>query len=379
MKMKHKPKISLGLFPVGLLALLAMSATSLLAQTPPNAGAVINNVATVNYEVDDVPQPEVEDNEDFTIDALVNPVVAAGGGVTAVPGQTDVAFPFTVNNEGNQPQDFVLNAVNRTDDQGELTNIRIYHDVNGDGELDAGDVLIDITDQTGDQANGVANNPFDNIQPGESFDVIVVGDVPPAGQPGTITGSDTISVDLIAEAWEEDGTDQEVQTPTGDLDQDTKDIFLADANGPADDALDGDTDAAHSDTNTATAEIVTVGLTKTAQVVDASGTVLTDQFYIPGAFVEYTLTIAYDGSTTNNASAITLSDPIPAGTTYVAGTITLNGGAITDADDVTDTGDFDETTSGAVTVEIPSTRNGGSPDDVVTFRVEIDDPDNINP
>ncbi len=373
-----KPKISLGLLPVGLVALLAMSATSLVAQsTPPNAGAVVDNVATVNYEIDDVPQPPVEDNEDFTIDALVNPVVTAGGGVTAVPGQSDVAFPFTVENAGNQPQDYVLDAVNRADDEGQLDNIRIYHDVNGDGLLDAGDVLIDITDQTGSQANGVANNPFDNIQPGESFDVIVVGDVPAAGDPGTITGSDTVSVDLVAVAFEEDGTDRETQTPNGSLDQDTKDIFLADANGPADDGLDGDTDAAHSDTNTATADIVTVNLTKTAQVVDASGNP-TDQFYIPGAFVEYTLTIDYDGSTTNTAGQITLSDPIPADTTFVSGTITLNGTGLTDGDDA-DAGDFDVTNSGAVTVTIPGTRAGDAADDVITFRVEIDDPDSINP
>lgn len=69
-----------------------------------------------------------------------------------------------------------------------------------------------------------------------------------------------------------------------------------------------------------------------------------------------------------------MGDPIPANTTYVAESITLNAAAQTDADDDpgTDFSDFNVTTAGAVTVAVQGTRNGNSSDDVIKFRVTID-------
>lgn len=271
MKMQMKPKISLSLFPAVLLAFLAMGATSLVAQTPPNAGAVVTNGATVNYEIDDVPQPPQTAEEDFTIDALINPVVATTANIDVAPGQTGVVIPYTVTNGGNQTQDFVLDFANR-----------------------------------------------------------------------------------------------------GDVDVDTKDTVFGDAEGPA--TVDADEDGQHSATGTLTAGVVTVSITKTAAIIDNGlddGS--TDQFYIPGATVEYTITISYSGSISSNAGNIVMTDPIPAGTTYVAGSIDLNGDdTITDVDD-TDAGDFGVTLGNAVTVAISGTRNGSSVDDVIKFRVTIDE------
>jgi len=120
----------------------------------------------------------------------------------------------------------------------------------------------------------------------------------------------------------------------------------------------------------------------TAATVDADGNATTDQFYVPGATVEYTITVSYTGSNTANAGAIVMTDPIPAGTTFVAGSITYIEASttvegvnsvenLTDLDTDADEGSFGSNT---VTVDFDGTRNGDDVNpDVITFRVTIDE------
>jgi uncharacterized repeat protein (TIGR01451 family) len=68
---------------------------------------------------------------------------------------------------------------------------------------------------------------------------------------------------------------------------------------------------------------------------------------IPGATLIYTVTVEVtNGGTATNS---VFNDPIPADTTYVPGSITLNAGALSDAIDA-DAGELD--TSGAPTVVV---------------------------
>src|SRR5262249_47287366 len=67
----------------------------------------------------------------------------------------------------------------------------------------------------------------------------------------------------------------------------------------------------------------------------------------PGTQLTYTIVVTNAGSA--NALAVVLSDPVPANTTFVAGSITLDGAAKTDVADA-DQADFNATTPGAVTV-----------------------------
>ena len=88
----------------------------------------------------------------------------------------------------------------------------------------------------------------------------------------------------------------------------------------------------------------------------------------PGATLTYTVTV--EVTNTGTATASVFSDPVPANTTYVASSITLNGGGITDVIDG-DAGELD--TSGAPTVVV---RLGdltlGAGIQTVTFQVTID-------
>ena len=92
----------------------------------------------------------------------------------------------------------------------------------------------------------------------------------------------------------------------------------------------------------------------TKSVVDLDGGLV-----LPGDILEYTIVLD------NMAAAVTgvvLSDTIPADTTYVPASITLNAGALSDALDA-DAGDFGVTTANAVTVNVGGFGNRRNGDD----------------
>ncbi len=105
---------------------------------------------------------------------------------------------------------------------------------------------------------------------------------------------------------------------------------------------------------------VSVAFVKSATVVDPFGGARA----LPGSIVTYRLAADLTGSGT--LSGLRLADTIPAGTTYLAGTLTLGGAGLTDAAD-TDAGRFAD---GAVSVALGTAPAGSS--HVVTFQVRID-------
>jgi fimbrial isopeptide formation D2 family protein len=104
----------------------------------------------------------------------------------------------------------------------------------------------------------------------------------------------------------------------------------------------------------------TVSFVKSASVADPFG----GSTQVPGATITYTLaaTIGGNGSLAN----LRITDPVPAGTTYTAASITLDGAALTDAADA-DSGSFSGTgiSVGLGNVAAGTTRT-------VTFKVKID-------
>jgi uncharacterized repeat protein (TIGR01451 family) len=85
---------------------------------------------------------------------------------------------------------------------------------------------------------------------------------------------------------------------------------------------------------------------------------------VPGATITYTLAATVSGS--GSLADLRVTDLVPAGTSYTAGSITLDGGALTDAADA-DSGSFTGTgiAVGLGNVAAGSTRT-------VTFKVKID-------
>jgi uncharacterized repeat protein (TIGR01451 family) len=106
---------------------------------------------------------------------------------------------------------------------------------------------------------------------------------------------------------------------------------------------------------------------QTATVTFAKSAVVLDPFSgtksVPGAVITYSLVATVTGTGTLNNLA--LGDAIPAGTTYQAGTITLQSAGLSDAIDL-DAGKFD---AGAISVALGNVAGGQTR--TVTFKVKI--------
>lgn len=115
-----------------------------------------------------------------------------------------------------------------------------------------------------------------------------------------------------------------------------------------------------------TADLVTHSRKTWALVEDVDG----DGRPNPGDVIEYAITLVNTG--TKDAEDVVFVDPIPDRTRYVAGSMELNGQALSDAPDE-DAADFDATNPGAVTVGVGRIGNQeGQNAAVFSFRVEVD-------
>lgn len=307
------------------LSLVLSSASAIAAGTP--AGTTINNTATVSYEdPPGTPQLANSNTASVVVDELLNVTVANGGNETVFSPDTNQPLAFTVTNTGNGTEDFELTFANVAGDNFDPTNVRFFLD-DGDGVFDAGDTLITF---------------LDNVPADASRLVFVVGDIPAGRADG-----DTSTVSLTALA---------VTATAGDTPGVT---YPAQGDGGTD-AVVGASSATDVDQSSYLVSQINASLVKTQSVTDPFG----GSNAVPGATITYTLTFTLTGSGSITVGQIT--DPIPANTTYVPGSLTLNAGALTDGADA-DAGRF---TGTGVEVNLGSPLNAPTTQ-TVTFRVTI--------
>jgi uncharacterized repeat protein (TIGR01451 family) len=289
------------------------------------AGTLIGNSASVTYDIAAVAQPVANSNSSqFLVDRRVNLTVAeVGGAATLVaPGASTQVLTFTVTNTANAVLDFRLivsqdatssaTAFGRTDNF-DVTAPQAFVDANGNGIYDVGTDIVDFIDELA--ADG-------------SRTVFIVTTIP-----GTPVGGDTAGVTLTAVAAQStDGTGDYVATP-GVLALDAiqtnigvsdiaafTDTLFGDSAGDTDVAKDG----RHGDDDEYLVTQATAGLVKTQAVVGSGPPV-------PGAVIQYTLTVNITGS--GVLTGLRVDDLVPAGTTYVPGSLRLNALTLTDAAD----------------------------------------------
>lgn len=176
---------------------------------------------------------------------------------------------------------------------------------------------------------------------------------------GTIDGGDTAMVD----------TDGDGVPDTGSIAANAIVNILARVTVPANAAsltFDTTTVTGTSSFNVAVSDIALDNTAVLAPSLSVTKAVAPLGAQPPGAALTYTMTVSNDG--TADASSVVLTDNVPANTTFVAGSITLNGTPQTDAGG-DDSGDFNATTGGAVTVSVGTLASGASA--TITFQVTI--------
>ncbi len=296
------------------------------------AGTTISNTATATYnDPSGAPQTVNSNQVDLRVDELLDVTVvsADSGDIVTIPGSTGQILSYTVTNTGNGSEAFRLTP-NGTlgGDQFDPTTTSVVLDSNGNNTYDAG---LDTVYTAG------SNDP--TLAPDGAIKIFVLSTIPA----GTTDG-DRGQVNLSAAAV------------TGTGAPGTSFAGLGQGGGAA---VVGTTGADGVDDGFYVVQSATVTFTKSQSVVDPFGGAKA----LPGSIVTYTLIASISGSGT--LTNLVVGDPVPANTTYQAGSITLQGGGLSDVAD-SDVGEF---TGAAVRVALGSVTGGQTR--TVTFRVRV--------
>ncbi len=313
---------------IALVTLGAVMAPGVAHATGVTAGTLIQNTASATYTSGASSGTVQSNTVTVKVDELLDVAVAGLTTTPATAGAGNVVLEYSITNTGNGPEAFkvVVNpsvAGNAFD----ATVQSIVVD-NGNGIYEPG---IDLV-----LAPGASTPP---IPADGSLKIFVIVSLP-AGA----TDGQTSQVQLTANSATGTGTPGTVFAGQGD---------------GGGDAVVGSSTASSNANDSLIAALATVSLSKSASIVDPFG----GSQPVPGAVVTYTLTATVSGS--GQADALHVTDIIPTGTTYQAGTLKLDGGALTDPND-TDAG---QTSSSGVDVNLGTVAGGTSK--VVKFNVKI--------
>ena len=317
------------------LALAPLAIAAALITTPAHAGGVkagtlIENTASATYDGGAGPVTIPSNTITVKVDELLDVTVTSrdSGPVSAAPGSAVLTFELT--NTGNGPEAYTLTAnpaVAGNDFDTTVNGIAV--DTNGNGVSDPG------VDQ---MLTGPATTAA--IAADASLTVFVLVTIP-----GGVADGDQSDVSLLAEAV----------TGTG-----APGTAFAGQGAGGGNAIVGSTGANATATGSSSVGITDVDLIKSATVRDPFG----GTGIVPGATITYAIRAEVRGS--GSVSDLVVTDAAPADTTYVAGSLKLDGATLTDAADA----DAGRSSTSGISVDLGTVSGGSS--HTVTFQVTID-------
>ncbi len=315
---------------LGATALTAISTGTALAGGT-DAGTNVQNTFTLDYKVTGVDQPTVDNTgapTEFTVDRLIDLTVASSGTTSVAPGAQDQELIFSLTNDGNDTQAYALSFVNESGDQFSSTNnVLFYYIDDGDNvfEPDAGD----------GSAVAYNNSETPDLAKDRVLWVILQSDIPTG-----LNDADEDDLTLVADTLEPSTAGASAGDPVvADPDSinsltGAAENVLADGSGTSNEnAGEGD----HSATSTyivasadiAASKAVTIFSEDGSNCADIPGTPASgEQYSIPGACVEYKITVTNTGGT--SASDLTVNDVLPDEIEFIgADTSGFTGGSFT--------------------------------------------------
>jgi uncharacterized repeat protein (TIGR01451 family) len=318
------------------------------------AGTTVSNTATVNYSVNAVAQPAITGSANFVVDRRIDLTLTTVPGtyVTVTPA-TNGVIPLLLTNTGNAPQNFLLAAANNgTDPYGgtdtfDPTTNNVFVDANANGTYEP------LTD-TATVVDTLANDT--------SITVFIVSAIP-GGTPNAAIAA----VTMTATARETTANGGGAVTQTAGADTAGMDTVFGDGAGDTDIARD----AAFSDSGAFRVQGANVSVVKTETVISDPINGAVNPKHIPGAIVQYQVTVTNAVASAVPATSISVTDVMPANVTFQPDTYGVGNGIDLDATPQSNAADADQGTFAAntVTVTIPALAPGASA--VITFRVAV--------
>ena len=299
-------------------------------------GTVIENTANITYDLGGTPLAAQSNTTVIVVAERINVTTTLQSPQTLVaPNDTDRALLFTVTNTGNGDETFSLaidSAIGGDDFDPTPSVPAIYFDTNADGIFNAGDQAY---------VPGT-NDPL--LAPDASVNVFIVNDIP-----GTVVNGEIGRSQLTATSTTGTG-------PAGT-------VFAGQGDGGVD-AVIGTTGGEAAATGEYLVSDVLISVVKAQLVTDPNG----GNEPIPGATITYTITV--EVTSAGVATASVLNDAIPTFTTFVPASISLNGGALSDAIDA-DAGELDVSGPATVVVRLGDLTQADGVQTIV-FQVTID-------
>jgi uncharacterized repeat protein (TIGR01451 family) len=348
----------------------------------------IDNRASVVYDVSGVTQTVIESSPGgnsspgvgvgadttFLVDNKIDLTVAETDATYTISGagSTDQVLTFTVTNDGNTVQDFSLTTANGSDpfggtDNFDATGTDIFVDSNSNGTYEAG---VDTATY------------IDELAPDVSVAVFVVRSIPGGQVDGDISAIVLTAQAAVGGTGSSQGADITTDdSGSADL-AGTVQIVFADGDGLT--GTEGPEDGAHSDTDAYIVGEAQISIQKISTVISDPFNGTVNPKAIPGAIVEYTVTVTNDAAATATATNIVVTDSLD--TEITAGTVSfdadgyaagqgirvtapnINGGA---AKDLTNASDGDEGAFSVNAVTVNGIELQANESATVTFRVEI--------
>ena len=281
-------------------------ATSVPAFASTTAGVDVNNTVNVTFEVGGVVQtPPPPATDTFKVDRKILFTITerAPTGTTAVSAnQTGAITSFTLTNTSNDVLDFSLTPSNilngsaapRGTDAFDLTGLLICEDNDNNLVCDA--------------AAGATLTIDDLAQDTGTTTILILGDIPASATNGQIGG-----VTATATALNSNGTAIVASTDADANVAGVVETIFADTGRDGIEAADDDY----------TVAAAVLDVVKISRVV-SDGVSATNPKAIPGAVVEYCISVN-NASGAATASNINISDVVPTNTTFVGGSILVDG------------------------------------------------------
>lgn len=304
--------------------LIALTATALLGVGSAGSalaagtasGTTISNQASVDYKVATISQPTINSNNyQFVVDTKIDITVSTDdvSAILVTPGSNDNVMTFTVTNTGNASQDFLVSAAALAGGTGAFGGTD-----NIDG--DTVEVYVETAGGAGYQAVSDTSTHINALAADASIKVYIVTDFNTG-----YSDADIASYYLVAEARIDDaaGTLGGALTETAGADTEgSVDIVFADGDGDGGLGNDASRDAKHSSQDDYEIAAAVLTFTKSSTVISDPFNNTTNPKRIPGAVVEYVLTIS-NAAGASTATNINISDSL---NTEIAtnGTIAFN-------------------------------------------------------